>query len=286
MIYERFAEARPVGAGLMLQPAGLVALERINCRGCVEALGSRITRFRGWSAPDWRQLVEVDYSQLSGNLYGLGIHRASLFGALWQATTTRGIAIETATEIIGATPAAGGRVRPLCLDGRHLPCVDLIVDASGVNSQLRGIVGASPVPSPYRYGAIWASLPNTDFARDMLLQRYVAARHMVGILPVGQLPASDTPLVTLFWSLRPEDHAGVLAAGFETWRDKVAAIWPEAADLLDGTVDFSAFALARYAQFTLRVPFAEGVVFIGDAAHSTSPQLGAGVTMAMLDARP
>lgn len=284
IIYERFAEARPVGAGLMLQPAGLLALERIGCRDSVEALGSRITRFRGYSAPDWRQLVEVDYTQLPGRLYGLGIHRASLFSALRRAVETRGIAIETATEITGVVPLAGNRVRPLCLDGRSLPAVDLVVDASGVNSRLRHLVGATPPPSPYRYGAIWASLPSTDFARDMLLQRYVAARHMVGVLPVGHLPGNETPLVTLFWSLRPEDHPHLLAGGFEAWRAAVTAIWPQAANLLERVTDFSAFALARYAQFTLRVPFAEGTVFIGDAAHSTSPQLGAGVTMAMLDA--
>ncbi|MDY0870814.1 FAD-dependent oxidoreductase [Dongia rigui] len=284
VIYERFAEARPVGAGLMLQPAGLMALERIGCRAEVEALGSRITRFRGQHAPDWRQLVEVDYSRLPGDLYGLGIHRASLFTTLQRAAGARGIAIRTATDIADVLPGPHGRLRPLGLDGRELPAVDLVIDASGVNSRLRRLVGAAPSPSPYRYGAIWASLPNTDFARDVLLQRYVAARHMVGVLPVGHLPDSPTPLVTLFWSLRPEDHGALLAAGFEAWRGKVAAIWPQAARLLDDTTEFSAFALARYAQFTLRVPYAEGIVFIGDAAHSTSPQLGAGVTMAMLDA--
>ncbi len=72
IIYERVPESRPVGAGLMLQPAGLLALERINCRADVEALGSRIARFRGWTAPDWRQLVEVEYGALPGGLYGLG----------------------------------------------------------------------------------------------------------------------------------------------------------------------------------------------------------------------
>jgi 2-polyprenyl-6-methoxyphenol hydroxylase-like FAD-dependent oxidoreductase len=284
VIYERVPEARPVGAGLMLQPAGLLALERINCRAEIEALGSRITRFRGWTAPEWRQLVEVDYGALPGGLYGLGIHRASLFAALLAAAQCRGIRVETATEIVDVSPLAGHRMRPLSQDGRNLPAVDLVVDASGVNSQLRRLVGALGSPSPYSYGAIWASLPNTDFARDMLLQRYVAARHMVGVLPVGRLPAVATPLVTLFWSLRPEDHPTLLARGFAEWRDRVAAIWPEAAALLDGISDFSPFALARYAQFTLRNPFAEGIVFIGDAAHSTSPQLGAGVTMAMLDA--
>lgn len=268
----------------MLQPAGLLALERIGCRADVEALGSRITRFRGWTAPDWRQLVEVDYTALPGDLYGLGIHRAALFAVLLKAAQRRGIAIETATEIGDVTPIAHGRVRPVNQEGRALADADMVVDASGVNSRLRCLTGALRPPSPYRYGAIWASLPNTDFARDVLVQRYVAARHMVGVLPVGHLPESATPLVTLFWSLKPEDHPALLSGGFERWRDRLAVIWPEAVALLAGISDFTPFALARYAQFTLRNPFADGIVYIGDAAHSTSPQLGAGVTMAMLDA--
>ena len=99
-----------MGAGLMLQPAGLLALERIGCRVGVEALGSRITRFRGWTAPDWRQLVEVDYGALRGGLYGLGIHRASLFAVLLQAAQRRGIVFETATEIADVVQLAGGPI--------------------------------------------------------------------------------------------------------------------------------------------------------------------------------
>lgn len=268
----------------MLQPAGLLALERIGCREDVESLGSRITRFRGWTAPDWRQLVEVDYQKLPGKLYGVGIHRASIFSVLLTAAQRRGIALETATEISDVIPLAGNRVRPVSRDGRELPAADLVVDASGVNSHLRRLAGAVADPAPYRYGAIWAGLPNTGFARDMLLQRYVAARHMLGVLPVGHLPGEATPLVTLFWSLKPEDHPTLLKAGFAAWRSRIAEIWPEAAGLLDTVQDFTPFSLAKYAQFTLRNPFTAGIVYIGDAAHSTSPQLGAGVTMAMLDA--
>lgn len=268
----------------MLQPAGLLALERIGCRAEIEALGSHITRFRGWRSPDWRQLVEVDYRKLPGALYGLGIHRAALFTVLLQAARRRGIVLETATEIKDVIPLAGGRVQPVSQNGRALPAADMVVDASGVNSHLRRLAGVLAEPRPYRYGAIWASLPNTDFARDVLVQRYVAARHMVGVLPVGCLPDDSTPLVTLFWSLKPQDHAVLLEAGFAQWRDRVMEIWPDAAALLTRISDFAPFALARYAQFTLRNPFTGGIVYIGDAAHSTSPQLGAGVTMAMLDA--
>ncbi|WP_349017667.1 FAD-dependent monooxygenase [Rhizobium sp. 32-5/1] len=60
--------------------------------------------------------------------------------------------------------------------------------------------------------------------------------------------------------------------------------WPECAPFLDQIQDWDQLTLARYAHRTARPPFAGNVVFIGDSAHSTSPQLGQGANMALLDA--
>ena len=44
-------------------------------------------------------------------------------------------------------------------------------------------------------------------------------------------------------------------------------------------------ALARYGHHTLAHPVGRRLAIVGDAAHSTSPQLGQGANMALLDAR-
>ncbi|MCF6321658.1 MAG: FAD-dependent monooxygenase [Rhizobiaceae bacterium] len=48
---------------------------------------------------------------------------------------------------------------------------------------------------------------------------------------------------------------------------------------------FDELTYAGYRHYTLKKPFGERVVFIGDAYHSTSPQLGQGANMALLDAK-
>lgn len=79
------------------------------------------------------------------------------------------------------------------------------------------------------------------------------------------------------------EHPALVAAGIGAWRRQVLDLWPEIEPVIAGITDPAQLTLARYAQATLRRPYGDRIAFIGDAAHSTSPQLGAGVTMAMLD---
>lgn len=274
-IFERFDQAGPVGSGLMLQPTGLAVLARLGLSEAAVARGSRITRLHGLSEAG-RVALSVRYP---GGRFGVGIHRATLFDLLHGAAVAAGIPIVTGRSVIASAPAPGGRTLRFA-DGTATELFDLVVDMLGARSPL--------VDAPSRalaYGALWTNVGAAPgFADDMLEQRYRGAGVMAGVLPVGLPPGSDGPQVSVFWSLRADRLAAWRDAGLDRWRAQFEALWPQAAPLLAQIDDPARLTFAHYAHRTLRRPATDRLIHLGDAWHSTSPQLGQGANMALLDA--
>ena len=106
---------------------------------------------------------------------------------------------------------------------------------------------------------------------------------MIGVLPIGRLAEDEGKQAAFFWSLKTDDHPAWLREGLQSWKGRVCGLWPDTGVLLDHISDPAQLALASYGHHTLPLPFGERIVFIGDSAHSTSPQLGQGANMALLD---
>lgn len=283
-ILERFEAPKPVGSGLILQPTGLTVLGALGLYDDILALGSRIDRLHGADAKTGRTVLDVRYDAVRGGRFGLAVHRAALFDVLHRAVVAEGIPIETGIEI--EELETDGKATPVAVGGRRLGAFDLVVDASGTRSRLRRF-SADPTPAkPLAYGAFWASLGwhGDGFDENALLQRYDKASVMLGVLPIGRPSAADGPMAAFFWSIKPDDVDAAHARGLVAWKERVVGLWPETQPYLDQIEDFSQLTLARYGHHTSRKPAGERLAVIGDAAHSTSPQLGQGANMALLDA--
>ncbi|MDX8439310.1 FAD-dependent oxidoreductase [Mesorhizobium australafricanum] len=282
-IFERFDEPKPVGSGLILQPTGLAVLADLGLLEDILALGSRIERLRGTDAKSGRTVLEVRYDARRGRRFGLAVHRAALFGVLYRAASRQAIAVETNVEVEALETAE--RATLVCGNGRRLGPFDLIVDASGARSKLRQYLGDPAMPRPLAYGAFWASLGWRDgFDKSALLQRYDKASIMIGVLPIGRPALGAQDMAAFFWSLKPADAEQIKAKGLDAWKARVVSVWPQC-EAFTGQIDsFEQLSLARYGHHTMTLPAGRRLAVIGDAAHSTSPQLGQGANMALLDA--
>lgn len=254
----------PVGSGFVLQPTGLVVLDRMDLGTAIEARGARIDRMLGLVQPSGRTVLDVGYHP---GAHGIGIQRAALFSILHREATAWGVEFQLGSKVMGIIDDK--LPRPVLESDRKQRAYELIIEAMGARS---------PTHGPGReigYGALWATVPWPDagFDRNTLEQRYRRASQMAGVLPVGTSDDASSPMATVFWSVRR-------GAAHDEWKKDAETLWPEIAPLLTEAQPVHA-TYRHHTRNPLPMP---RVVRIGDAWHATSPQLGQGANMALIDA--
>lgn len=277
-VFERFAEPQPIGAGLLLQPTGLAVLRALGLAEQAIARGARVDGLEGRTQRG-RAVLELAYADLHPKAHGLGILRSVLFELLHQRLHRSSARLRVDSEVAeivreGATASV--------VDARgaaHGP-YDLAIVADGAHSALRQRLMPAARAPLYPWGCMWATVPDLTGigASRLLCQRVRGTTEMMGLLPVadGQL--------TMYWSLPVEQLVPGRPIDLAAWRHTAAALWPEAAAIVDHAAAADSFSRATYRHVALPRWNEGPVVFIGDAAHGTSPQLGQGANLGLLDA--
>lgn len=282
-VYERVADPGPVGAGISLQPTGQAVLAQLGLLAPILERAARIDRLHV-VRKSGRTLVDLRYADVEPRWFGLGLHRGTLFVTLYDAVRSEpGVTVILDAPVTGVS-RTGDAITVLGPDGprgRHA----LVVVADGAVSELHASAGVPVTSRGFAFGALWfvADDPGPRFT-DELHQVVDGARRMYGILPTGRGPTDERPVVSLYWSLEVAAYERWRAAGLDAWKAEVRAFDPRVAPVLAQIVDVDQVVLARYHDVRMRRWHGDRIVFLGDAAHATSPQLGNGANLALVDA--
>ena len=272
-IYERFTEPQPIGAGLLLQPAGLAVLRQLGLADAAIARGARVAGLEARTHRG-RSILDLHYADLHPLAHGVGIHRATLFDLLHGRLLKSPAKLVTGAEIVDVD-----KTHLVEENGaRHGP-FDLIVAADGAHSALRTRLMPHARAPIYPWGCMWTTVPDLSGigAAGLLRQRVRGTRLMMGLLPVGR------DEVTIYWSLPIRALGRSKTIDLAAWRRTATALWPEAA--ADHRSCRGRRLRARDLSPCRAAALERGpVLFIGDAAHGTSPQLGQGANLGLMDA--
>ena len=280
-LYDQFAAPRALGSGLLIQPSGQAVLAQLGLLEQARALAAPVTRLSGINVENGKRALDMEYRHLGTDVCALGIHRASLFSTLFDAVMAQDIVTQTECKLVSAI-VGNSDVMLQFENGCTAGPFDILLDATGAHGPL-----TNGFPTILPFAALWTTVDqpkNSDIALDALDQRYRASSKMAGIMPVGVNPATGNAGAALFWSIKPEDYGSLQARGLAAWRSEFLDIWPEAADFADQINALDDFTLAIYAHRTGSPVSNRRIFHIGDSWHCTSPQLGQGANMALIDA--
>lgn len=274
-VLEKHSALTHRGAGLLIQPQGVRALEELGVGAVFDDVSVPIDRLHGVSHRGWT-LVDVPYPGKEAR----GGSRGALSGLLFKAASDAGAAFQFDSEVTDVQ-IVGTRAAVFCGERREL--FDLVVLADGAGAVLPAKAGLAVTSKKYEWGALWGmfDVDSWQYAR-VLEQRFATTSKMFGLMPTARV--GNKWRLSFFWSLPCADYPAWQKSSLEDWKRQLLDLWPESAPVVSQITahDQLAFATYRHARAnTLALP---PICVLGDAAHAMSPQLGLGTTLAVQDA--
>jgi FAD-dependent urate hydroxylase len=275
-VLDQVRELGPVGAGISLWSNGVKVLDAFGLGPAVAAVGGQMKRM-GYRDSRGDPLCDFSLAPLVERVgeHPYPVRRADLqdllVGALDQGT------VRTGARCIGIDDV-GDRV-VVHLEGGEQLEGDLVVAADGTHSRLRPHVIGHETERVYVGYHNWNGIVADDAALGdpTTWMMHVGDGRRVSTMPVrdGQYFFFDVPLDDPVVSGRPPQEA--LRDHFAGWDERVHRL----IDAIDptGVANVAIHSHAPIDRFARG-----GVALLGDAAHTSAPDLGQGGCLAMEDA--
>jgi FAD-dependent urate hydroxylase len=275
-VLEQARELRPTGAGISLWSNGVKVLDALGLGQQIAAVGGRMRRM-GYRDKHGDRLCEFSLDPLVARVgeRPYPVRRSDL-QALLLAAVGEGV-VHTGRRCTGVDDLGDRAV--VKLDGGGRFEADLVVAADGTHSRVRDYVVGEPTPRTYLGYHNWNGLvpDNLALGPPTSWTMYVGDGRRVSTMPVrqGQYVFFDVPLDDPVVTGR--DPRDVLVEHFAGWD-------PLVQNLIRG-IDPAGVANVAVHTHEPIDRFARGrIALLGDAAHTTAPDLGQGGCLAMEDA--
>jgi len=274
-IFEAAPHLKPVGAGLGLAPNAIKAFRKIGIADKIIPLGRQLPYFKILTPTG--KIISVNDSLAISAKFGTDnftIHRAQLHEALLNELDAasiflnkRAVALESRKEKIKLTFADNTTYE-----------TDFLIVADGINSALRNLVIPAAKVRYAGYTCWRAVIQAPDLPLVGATETW-GANGRFGLVPLTQNQLywfaciNATPGNQAFQKISVPDLAHHFRHYHEPIPDIISRTPPE------GLIHNDIYDLAPLPHFAY-----QNILFIGDAAHATTPNLGQGACQAIEDA--
>ncbi|MCI3275055.1 FAD-dependent monooxygenase [Streptomyces cylindrosporus] len=279
-VVERSATLRREYRGEILQPGGLAVLDEIGVLKGAAARGSYpLERFR--LVEHGRVLMNFAYDRLRPPYnYLLSLPQAHLLAELLD-SCAQWPKFRYAVARAGGLVREGGAVRGVHVKGREAAYTiraACVVGADGRHSQVRRLAGLdSGRMEIFDQDVAWFRLPGAHRLGEVMVNR-------AGGNPVLVYDSYPDAL-QVGWTLPKGAWQELAPRGIAAIRDRIVAAVPQFADLVTASLrGFADVSLLDVFGANAPVWTADGLVLIGDAAHTHGPLGAQGINLAVQDA--